>query len=176
MSSGGSTSNLGCENNPDPLAAGSQPMGSCDQVFSEGLALFEVGNLEQALTRFDRALKLNPDHAQAGSYLGVCIASQERRFEHALALCSEAAKQEFFNPDLYLNLARIHLQFGFRSEGRRYLLRGRMIDPANLRIRTALSELGARGEPVLGFLPRRHILNRWLGSARHAFSWSRMPA
>ena len=41
----------------------------------------------------------------------------------------------------------------------RYLRRGKMIDPANEAIERGLRELGLRNPPVLGFLPRRHVLN-----------------
>jgi len=43
-----------------------------------------------------------------------------------------------------------------------------MIDPANETIRRELADLGNRVSPVLRFLPRRHLINRWLGSARSA--------
>ena len=36
----------------------------------------------------------------------------ERAFDRALELCRSAAKEEFFNPELYHNLARVHLAFG----------------------------------------------------------------
>ena len=75
--------------------------------------------------------------------------------------------QVILNPEVYLNLARVYLHFGFKTEGRRFLLRGQMIDPANAEISGALEGLGARLDPVLRFLPRRHFINRWLGSARH---------
>ena len=93
----------------------------------------------------------------------------ERRFDRAMELCQSAAKQEFFNPDLYLNMARLNLAFGFTSEALRYLRRGKMIDPANADIEAVMQELGLRVSPVLVFLPRRHVLNRWLGNARHFF-------
>ena len=70
---------------------------------------------------------------------------------------------------LYLNMARLNLAFGFTSEALRYLRRGKMIDPANADIEAVMQELGLRVSPVLVFLPRRHVLNRWLGNARHFF-------
>ena len=141
-----------------------------DELFREAIGYFDSGDATLAQALFQRAAEADPAHAQARSYLGVCIAMNERKFEQALALGASAAKQEFFNPDLYLNLAKIHLVFGFKTEGRRFLLRGQMIDPANEGIRSALGVLGARTEPVLRFLPRRHIINRWLGGARHMIS------
>ena len=93
----------------------------------------------------------------------------ERRFEKALELCRSAAKEEFFNPELYHNLARVHMAFGFKSEAIRYLRRGLMIDPANTSLADDLERLGRRRMPVLQFLPRNHPVNRWLGRMRTRF-------
>jgi tetratricopeptide (TPR) repeat protein len=98
---------------------------------------------------------------------GLCLAYVERDFEQARTLCESAAKQEFFNPDLYWNLARVYLLFGRRAEALRYLRRGLMIDPGHTRIHDELERLGRRGRPMLPFLPRRPPLNRALGSARN---------
>jgi tetratricopeptide (TPR) repeat protein len=111
-------------------------------------------------------------HAQIRSYYGLALGLARGRYHEALDLCQSAVKQEFFNPDLYLNVARLNLAFGFRAESLRYLRRARMIDPANDGIQRLLEELGFRSEPVLRFLPRRHLLNRWLGSARYVLTRS----
>ncbi|NNF72651.1 MAG: hypothetical protein HKN02_10730, partial [Rhodobacteraceae bacterium] len=98
---------------------------------------------------------------------GLCVGLHERDFTRALELCDSAVKQEFFNPNLYLNLAQLHLAFGLKADGLRHLRRGRMIDPGNARIARALSELGRRRGPLLSFLPRDHAVNRWFGKALH---------
>ena len=66
--------------------------------------------------------------------LGLC----ERRWEQALELCRSAARDEFFDPIHYHNLARLHLAFGFKAEGLRLLRRGLMIAPDNEEILDAL--------------------------------------
>lgn len=142
---------------------------SVQQLLERGCSLIEEGRVAEALEDLRRAYEREPSSARVRSYYGLCIGLVERRFDESVELCSSAARQEFFNPDLYLNMARIHLAFGFKSDGIRYLRRGKMIDPANDAIERELRELGFRGAPVLGFLPRRHLLNRWLGSARHLF-------
>jgi Flp pilus assembly protein TadD len=141
-----------------------------EDLFQQGLVLFQRGDYPDALARFHSAHDAEPDHARARSYLGVCVAICERRLEPSLALCTSASKQEFFNPEVYLNLARVYLQFGFKTEGCRFLMRGQMIEPANAEIRLAMEQLGARTDPVLRFLPRHHFINRWLGNARHTFA------
>jgi Flp pilus assembly protein TadD len=140
------------------------------ELLERSRRLVESSRHGEALDCLRLAHHADPDHAQVRSLLGLCLARQERRFEEAVELCALAAKQEFFNPELYLNLALVYLSFGFKSEGIRFLLRGQMIDPANQTIRRELTDLGNRIPPVLVFLPRRHLLNRWLGSVRHALA------
>ena len=154
----------------EPPATAGETSVEPNDLFVKGLALFERGAMEDAKVFFQTVHDMDAGHAQARSYLGVCVAVSERRFEEGVALCTSASKQEFFNPDSYLNLARVHLDFGFKGEGRRFLLRGQMIDPANEAIKSELQKLGERVPPVLRFLPRRHLINRLLGTAKHALS------
>jgi Flp pilus assembly protein TadD len=142
---------------------------TCD-LLERSRHLIEASRAGEALECLRLAHHADPDHAQVRSLLGLCIARQERRFDESVELCSSAAKQEFFNPDLYFNLAQVYLSFGFKSEGIRFLLRGQMIDPANETIRRELADLGVRVPPVLRFLPRRHLINRWLGGFRRVLA------
>jgi tetratricopeptide (TPR) repeat protein len=135
--------------------------------FDEGLELFDQEQIEEALVCFRCGHEADPDNAQLRSYYGLCLGLVERKFQQSAELCQSAARQEFFNPRLYLNLARLYLTFGFKSEGMRYLQRGKMIDSANVDIGRELAELGRRDPPVILFLPRGHLVNRWLGVARH---------
>jgi tetratricopeptide (TPR) repeat protein len=137
------------------------------RLFEAGAENIERAHYGDALTDLSRAAELAPTHAQIRSLLGVAMAYEMRDFEQSRALCESAAKQEFFNPDLYLNLSRVYLLFGRRSEALRYLRRGRMIDPGHAKILRAISDLGLRKSPILPFLPRRHLVNRALGGARN---------
>jgi tetratricopeptide (TPR) repeat protein len=135
-------------------------------IFQQGREYFENGQYARALESFEQAHARDEDDATVRSYYGLCVGLVEHNFERAAELCRSAAKQEFFNPEQYLNLARVHLSFDFKAEGIRYLRRGRMIDPGHLGIAAELAQLGVRGQPVLAFLPRRHMINRWLGAIR----------
>jgi tetratricopeptide (TPR) repeat protein len=139
---------------------------SAEEHFRRGEAELENGDHSLALEHFRSANRLDPTVPRYRSYLGLCLGLAERRFDKALELCRSAAKEEFFNPLLYHNLARVHLAFGFKSEGIRYLRRGLMIDPDNSPIETDLRAMGIRRASSLRFLSRRHLLNRVLGSLR----------
>lgn len=142
-----------------------------ESAVTRGRGLLDEGRTGDALACFAELHEQDPASAVARSYYGLALAIAERQFEKGVELGRSALKQEFFNPELYLNMARIHLTFGFKSEALRYLRRGRMIDPANRPIRALLEELGTRQRQILRFLPRGHILNRWLGRARARW-WS----
>ena len=139
---------------------------TAEEHYRRGRELFDQEKVEQALENFRTAHNLDPANPRYRSFFGLGLALVERRFDRALELCRSAAKEEFFNPELYHNLARVHLAFGFKAEAIRYLRRGLMIDPANLAMTDDLQYLGRRQAPVLPFLPRRHAMNRWLGRVR----------
>lgn len=139
------------------------------EAFEQGRLALQSNDFRSALVSLREAQALAPDHAQIRSSLGLAVALGERNFESARTLCESAAKQEFFNPELYLNLARVYLSVGRRPEALRYLRRGQMIDPGHVEIREAIADLGMRRLPILPFLPRRHVVNRMLGSVRSLF-------
>jgi tetratricopeptide (TPR) repeat protein len=134
-----------------------------DEHFQQGTTALAAGDAAVALDHFRISHRLDPENARYRSYLGLGLGIAERRFDRALELCRAAAKEEFFNPVLYHNLARVHLAFGFKAEGIRYLRRGLMIDPYNAALLDEMGRLGLRRRPALRFLRRGHVLNRCLG-------------
>ena len=134
-----------------------------EEHFREGSAALEADRPEIAVEHLRTAHRLEPMNALYRSYYGLSLGLVERRFDKALELCRAAAKEEFFNPAMYHNLARVHLSFGFKAEALRFLRRGLMIDPENAGILGEMRRLGVRRRPVLKFLRRSHLFNRWLG-------------
>lgn len=143
-----------------------RPLGEDARLLFEcGVGQLEEERYDEAVACLRRATELAPAHPQLRSWLGLAIAHAQGDFEESRALCESAAKQEFFNPDLYLNLSRVYLAFGRRSDALRYLRRGQMIDPGHTLIQNTIAELGQRRRPILPFLPRKHPVNRVLGTA-----------
>ncbi len=143
---------------------------SAEEHFRRGEAALEAAQMAEALENFRAAHRLHPTSARFRSYCGLAIGLAERRFDKALELCRSAAKEEFFNPDLYHNLARVHLAFGFKSEAIRYLRRALMIAPDHELTLGDLRRLGVRHRPALAFLRRRNLVNRWVGRLRRWFA------
>jgi tetratricopeptide (TPR) repeat protein len=143
---------------------------SAEEYFRVGCGHLEADRPSAALEQFRTAQRIDPTNACFRSYYGLCLGLAERRFDRALELCRSAAREEFFNPLLYHNLARVHLAFGFKAEAIRYLNRGLMLDPACEPLVQELCGLGVRRGPVLRFLRRGNRVNRWLGRLR---DWAR---
>jgi len=136
---------------------------SAQEHFRQGREELRSESLDRALGHFRAAHRLDPGSAQYRSFYGLVLGLCERRWEQALELCRSAARDEFFDPIHYYNLARLHLAFGFKSEGLRLLKRGLMIAPGHEEILESLRRLGVRKPPPLKFLRRENPLNRWLG-------------
>lgn len=139
---------------------------TAEEHYRRGRERLDAGDAAGALAELRTAHQLEQTNPRYRSFHGLALALAERRLDRALELCRSAAKEEFFNPELYHNLARVHLAFGFKAEAIRYLRRGLMIDPSHGAMRADLAHLGRRGRPVLTFLPRRHPVNRLLGRVR----------
>ena len=145
------------------------PCGFDPEILCRGRALLAEGDPEAAMQQLRPAFEEHPAHAQLRSHYGLALGLARQRYHEALQLCQSAVKQEYFEPAHYLNVARLNLAYGFKSEALRYVRRAQMIDPASPEVASLLEQLGLRSRPVLPFLPRPHLLNRWLGAARAVF-------
>jgi len=138
----------------------------------EGIACCRRGNWNEGL----RYLGQVAERGDAGSslpgifysYLGYGIALREQRVREGLKLCRHSIKVEFYQADNYLNLARTCLLARDRSGAVRAVRDGLKIDPHHEGLLAVRADLGVRGQPVLPFLGRSHVINRFLGRVRHA--------
>jgi tetratricopeptide (TPR) repeat protein len=154
---------------------------SAEEHHRRGAALLEGGHGHEAFEHLSRAYLADPQNARYRSSYALALALVRGQFMGAVELARAAIRQEFYNPDLYLNLARIYMTFEFRAEAIRFLRRGLMVDPEHERIQRKLRELGVRRRPPLRFLPRNHPINRWLGRLQARLlgptvGWSAAPA
>ncbi len=136
---------------------------SPEEHYRRGLALLEGGHGQDGFEHLSRAYLGDPQSARFRSAYALSLALVRGQFLGAIELARAAVRQEFYNPDLYLNLARIYLAFDFKAEAVRYLRRGLMVDPESERLGRKLAELGIRRRPAIRFLPRGHLLNRLVG-------------
>ncbi len=131
-----------------------------------GLGLLDRGKGREAVDHLKRAHAREPNNPKYCSSYALARALVQREFLGAADLARSALRAQFYNPDLYLNLARIYLAHDFKSEAVRVLRRGLMLDPEHPRIAQHLARLGIRRRPPIPFLGRGHLLNRLLGKVQ----------
>jgi tetratricopeptide (TPR) repeat protein len=152
----------------DPNA--SRGRSELSDTLRRGLDLCRVGEWDRGLAILGYLAQSADRSALPGlfySYLGYGIARCEGRVEEGVKLCQHSIKIEFYQPENYHNLARAHLLDKDRRAAVRAIDKGLKIDPHNLELLTLTREIGVRREPVLSFLSRDNILNRFLGRLRH---------
>lgn len=101
------------------------------------------------------------------SYLGYGIARFQRKPREGLALCNHAIKIQFYEPENYLNLARIQLLRSNRRKAIESIHRALKLSPKHPEVLRLLKEIGYRRRPVIPFLSRNNPLNIWLGRMRY---------
>lgn len=136
-------------------------MNEAEKLFIKGVEAIKNGNVVSALVFFEKATRLDNNPTNR-SYLAFCIARERGQFKKAISLCEEALNEEPENPVHYLNLGRVYILAGQKTEAMR-LLREGLTHEENREIVDELIGLGMRKPPVLPLLKRQNPLNRYLG-------------
>jgi tetratricopeptide (TPR) repeat protein len=143
-----------------------------EKSFAKGVESVSRGDFLSGLAYFEAALelakkveKITPPPRYL-SFYGLCLAMVSTKIQTALELCESAVTVEFYNPDLFHNLARVHLRMGRRDRAYPALLRGLQLHPAHRGILRDLRAMGMRRRPFLPFLSRGNPVNRFFGRMR----------
>jgi len=142
-----------------------------ERSFREGLvALLEARHLD-AVSCFDRAMK--EERSRGGklkmrylSYYGLSVALGQGPTRDAIQACELAARRDFFNPDLLLNLGKVYVMAGRRSRALETLESGLKLDPAHKGLLAAMHRTNRRRLSPVSWLTRAHPVNYWLGKVR----------
>lgn len=131
-------------------------------------------NAKQALKAQDykaaeRAFKVALDSIDEGdeqhnslqSYYGLAQALNSN--DNGLLLCRDAASNELFDGDVFLNLACAEWFSGNRKRAIDAVCHGKKIDAENARLDHACAKLDCRKKCCISFLPRDHKFNRFFG-------------
>lgn len=124
------------------------------------------GRLREASALLTHALKISPDNPVYVSHLGYCI-GMLGNVEGGEKMCRRAAQMAPAIPIVLVNLGRILVETGRRQEARKLFAQAYRIDNTHSPAALELSRLGVRKQPVLPFLARGNILNKYLGIIRH---------
>jgi Flp pilus assembly protein TadD len=142
------------------------------QAIEEGLLEFErarraiaMDNTVAGLACLEKALSLKDDKGWY-SYLGYCVAKERGQVSRGSDLCMISLEHDPNNPEHYLNLGKILLLSGKRSEAL-HVLRDGVARGENAELMALLNQFGKRKSPLIPFLPRSNPLNRFLGLLFH---------
>jgi len=139
----------------------------------DGIEKCRVGNWKEGMD--DLGWVAEKDHSKVDlpgayySYLGYGIAHLDKKYREGLKLCQHAIKLQIYEPDNFMNLARVYLLTRNRDKAHQAVLRGLAIDSEHAGLRRVCRELGIRKKPVISFLHRDNPLNQTLGRMKRAF-------
>lgn len=106
-------------------------------------------------------LSNNGQYNNVQSYYGLVQVLNSN--ENGLLLCRDAASNEMFDGDVFLNLACAELESDNRKRAIDAIQQGIKIDADHVQLKRACAILDCRKKCCLGFLSREHWLNRFLG-------------
>jgi Flp pilus assembly protein TadD len=120
------------------------------------------------------ALRLDPEHAVALSYFGLCLA-QLGTLDQGMVYCERAVRLAPEDATVRVNLGKVHRLAGDMAAAHRSFVRAWSADKRNPMAATELARMGVRRPPVLRFLPRSNWCNRELGRLRARIERKRVP-
>jgi len=147
---------------------------AAEESFLTGMEALAAGRCLEALALFEAAITLE---RQLGaprvqprylSYYGLCLALEAQRTSDGVELCREAVQLEFYNADLYCNLARALLAARRKREAHQVLRDGLKWERGHAGIVREIRAMGSRRRPALRFLPRGNPINVLLGKMTYS--------
>ena len=142
------------------------PPANSEEAFKRGLACLERRSYQEAAGCFQQSIDLDARPGQKSqsnmkylSFLGLALNLAQVRSDEGLKMCEQAAKREFFDPDVFCNLGMVYLRHRQRGPAFAAFHRGLALRPKHRRILEELDRYDRRSAPVFSFLAREHALN-----------------
>ncbi len=150
------------------------PILSSEIHFRKGLAALSEEKYTEAAEQFKQAILIERQRSAPRpqmryvSFYGLASALGGGATPESIQACERAARLDFYNADLQLNLGKVYLMAGKTTRALTAFERGLRLSPGHQSLKAALARVDRRGRAVLPFLKRSHPMNRWLGKLRHA--------
>lgn len=131
----------------------------------KALSLIREHNTLDALFYLDKVIDLTDAPEVLSSY-ALCTALERGKVKDGIDMCIKAIDRDPENPFHYLNLGKIYLKDNKKILAIDVFRKGMKHDPANefsLQIVEMLNILGIRRRPVVPFMDRDNIINKYLG-------------
>ena len=148
------------------------PIFSAENAFRRGLAELLDGHAVSAAESFQSAILIEVQQGVRRpqmrylSYYGLARAQASGATPQAIQACETAARRDFFNPDLLLNLGKVYLLPGKMTKALATFQRGLELAPRHKGLLAEFDKVDRRESPPLSVVKRNHPLNKMLGKLR----------
>jgi uncharacterized protein HemY len=148
------------------------PPATFEEAYKSGMACLERKTYKEAASYFQTALDLDRVQSQRSrnmkclSFLGLALNLAHGRSDEGLKMCEQAAKRDFFDPDLFCNLGMVYMRHRQRGPAFAAFKRGLTLRPRDRRILEEMARYDRRARPFFPFLPRDHVANVLFGRLR----------
>jgi tetratricopeptide (TPR) repeat protein len=148
------------------------PIYSAENTFRKGLEALADGNPAAAAELFQSAILIEVQHGVRRpqmrylSFYGLSRAQAQGATPQTIQACETAARRDFFNPDLLLNLGRVFLLAGKTTRAMAAFQRGLELAPRHKALLAEHGKIDRREPPPLAIVAREHPLNKMLGKLR----------
>lgn len=136
-----------------------------DQItrkFKQGVVLCRNGKLVEASTLFQQIIATGSEEPLHLSYHGLILATAHGRRREGLQLCQRAMTFDPAEPEVVLNLARLHEISGQKLQAIETLRRGLRANPEQPRLMKQIERLSPRKRPPLSMVDRDNAVNKQL--------------
>jgi tetratricopeptide (TPR) repeat protein len=135
-------------------------------LFRKAMDLRRAGRFKEAVEIFRQLVDGGSRDPKHLSYGGLLLATEEGDVRTGLGWCERAVEIAFYDPQMYINLARLHERTGWQSQAAEVLRRGLRMDPGNARLLAEINRISPRTPDAIPSLPRTHPVNKALGKLR----------
>lgn len=135
-------------------------------LFRQAMELRRAGRVKEAAAVFRELVDGGSRDPKHLSYGGLLLATEEGDVKTGLGWCERAVEIAFYDPQMYINLARLHERTGWKSQAAAVLRRGLRIDPGNERLLAEIDRISPRTPDAIPSLPRTHPVNKAIGKLR----------
>ncbi len=139
-------------------------------LFRKAMDLLRGGRGKEAAAVFRQLIDAGSRNPKHLSYGGLVMATEEGDVKTGLAWCERALELAFYDPQMYINLARLHEQTGWKTKAAQVLRKGLRIEPGNKKLLAEINRVNPRTPNAIRGLPRNHPVNRYLGKLRSGVS------
>ena len=148
------------------------PILSAENQFRQGLAALVDGDPRAASEHFRSSIQIERQrHVRRPqmrylSYYGLSLALAHGPSQESIRACETAARRDFFNPDLLLNLGKVYALAGLTTRALSTFERGLSVAPSSGPLRAELAKLDRRQTVSIRWLSRSNAANRAIGRMR----------